>query len=232
MKILEQDDQWVLEHEGQNLRVEGTTYWDDRSKLVDVVLGRGLFVWADGSVEKTAEPDSDPSKYDTPDLPHEDHPKPTTPDSPTEEAAPAKKPVSKRATKANKERAAKKTKAAAPAADKPRRGRPPLYTPEEAAERRRQKNREYSARRTEEQRAAARERARKWREENPDKVKATREKSMQSRADRYANDPEYRQRFNEYQREYKRARRAGDNEGAERAKAEFETYRDSEKTEA
>lgn len=231
MQILEHDDHWVLEHQGKHETFQGIVYWDDRSELVSAIENRGFFVWSDGSIKREAEqqkPDDDPSKYDTPDLPHEDHPKPTTPDSPSDEKPKPKKVdsrgISKRAAKANRERAAK----AAPKTDAPRRGRPPIFTPEEAAERRRAKNREYSAKRTEAQREAARERARKWREENPDKVKAARKKSMEARAERYDNDPEYRARFNQYQRDYKRAQRAGDTEGAAKIKHNFETYTDGE----
>ena len=69
-----------------------------------------------------------------------------------------------------------KSRAKKPAEPTRGRGRPRLYTPEEAAQRRREKAKEYAANRSPEQKDAARERARKWREENPDKVKAARER--------------------------------------------------------
>ncbi len=101
----------------------------------------------------------------------------------------------------------KKPAASAEDPSQPRRGRPPKYTPEEREQRRKEQARKYAAERTPEQKAAARERARRWREKNPDKVKEVRKKSMENRNQRYQSDPEFRQKFNEYQREYKRSKR-------------------------
>lgn len=111
-----------------------------------------------------------------------------------------KKPVAKKAP-------AKKTAASAEDPAKPRRGRPPKYTPEEREKRRKEQAHKYATNRTEEQKALARERARRWRENNPDKVKEARQKSIEKRTKRYQEDPEYRQQFNEYQRTYKRSKR-------------------------
>lgn len=91
--------------------------------------------------------------------------------------------------------------------EKPRRGRPPKYTPEEREQRRKEQAHKYATHRTPEQKALARERAKRWREKNPDKVKKARQKSMEKRRERYQEDPEFRQQFNEYQRTYKRSKR-------------------------
>lgn len=114
-----------------------------------------------------------------------------------------------KASKAKPKKAPTKKKPAASADDpaKPRRGRPPKYTPEEAERRRKEQAKKYAAERTPEQKAAARERARRWRENNPDKVKEARKKSMAKRATRYQTDPQFRDQFNQYQREYKRSKR-------------------------
>lgn len=103
--------------------------------------------------------------------------------------------------------ATKKPAASAEDPEKPRRGRPPKYTPEEREERRKAQAHKYATNRTPEQKALARERAKRWREKNPDKVKQARQKSMEKRQQRYQEDPEFRQQFNEYQRSYKRSKR-------------------------
>lgn len=257
MKILETEQGWAVEHNGTvPVKIEGTGYFTNKAVLQTAVEKRGLYIWADGSIERTPEnpvippaPLTDDEEFeaaapkDSSGAPPTEDP-PVDPDADKDRPKPSPKPTAPGNKKAGGklsgkptklpddsgyiltpeavkalggekaikavQKASKKGSASGPAEPARGRGRPRLYTPEEAAERRRQKAKEYAAKRSEEQKAAARERARKWREEHPDKVKATREKSMQSRAQRYANDPEFRKQFNEYQREYKRTKRKAD----------------------
>lgn len=225
MKILETEQGWTVEHNGVvPVKIEGTDYFQDKTVLETAIRSRKLYVWSDGSIEKRPEPGSiaalaeeaefenaapkdssgAPPTQDPPTDPNaqpdDPDPNPTSPEpivAPKEKKAAAKKPR------------AKKVPPVEESPDKPRRGRPRKYTPEEAVERRREQARSYASNRTEEQKAAARERARRWRENNPDKVKEARAKSMESRTERYKGDPEYRQQFNQYQRDYKRSKREG-----------------------
>lgn len=213
MKILETDQGWAVEHNGTiPMKIEGTGYFPDKAVLVSAIEKRKLYIWSDGSIERRPEPGSQAALDDEAAFeaaaPKDSSGAPPTEDPPVDPDADKDrpKPSPKPTAPGNKKSRAKKP------AEEPKRGRgrPRIYTKEEAEERRRQKAKEYAANRSEEQKAAARERARKWREENPDKVKAARDRSMQNRAKRYKEDPKFREQFNEYQREYKRAKRSGD----------------------
>ncbi|WNN95175.1 hypothetical protein SEA_MAGRITTE_224 [Microbacterium phage Magritte] len=243
MKILETDQGWALEHNGKTpIAIEGESYFTDKDVLAAAVEKRGLFIWQDGSIEKTPEDSSGAPATEDP--PTDPNAQPNDPD-PNPVSPPAPKPKPEKASggkisgKQAKEiseklavhkgdnilrpeqveamggkkaveklsKAAKKPAASAEDPAKPRRGRPPKYTPEEAERRRKEQAKKYAAERTPEQKAAARERARRWRENNPDKVKEARKKSMEKRAERYQTDPQFRDQFNQYQREYKRSKR-------------------------
>ena len=245
MKILETDQGWALEHNGKSpIAIEGESYFTDKAVLEAAIEKRSLYIWSDGTIEKTPEDSSGAPPTEDPPTdpnaqPNDPDPNPVSPEPVT--SKPKKASGGKISAKQAKEisdklavqkgdnilrpeqieaaggkeaikklsKAAKAKKPAASAEDpaKPRRGRPPKYTPEEAERVRKEKAREYAANRTPEQRAAARERAKRWRENNPDKVKQARQKSMEKRAERYRQDPEFREQFNEYQRSYKRSKR-------------------------
>lgn len=107
----------------------------------------------------------------------------------------------KKAPKAKVEKVAEET----PEQKEERRGRPRVYaTEEEKIEARRARARE----RYKKKRDETAETARKYRDENPDKMKELAKKSYQTKAERLKNDPEYRAKWNEYQREYRKKRKA------------------------
>lgn len=115
-----------------------------------------------------------------------------------------------------------KIPAAEPEAPKGKRGRPRTYTPEEAAERRREQNRKYYHARKEARKAQVAERSKEWWETHPDKVSEYREKANEKRRDRYKSDPEYREKVAAYNRDYqarKRAERAAAKAAAKAAEA-------------
>lgn len=267
MKILETDLGWAVEHNGRlPIKLDGEEYFPDKAVLEAAIVKRDLYIWSDGSVERTPEklvvtkaaPEQDDAAWEaaapkdssgappTEDPPTDPNAQPDDPDpNPVSPEPVTTKPKKSRATggtvsaKASKrvndklrahagdhqltakqiealggkeqiEKLAKAAKAKTVSPEdpsQPRRGRPRKYTPEEAEKRRRDQARKYAAERTEEQKALARERARRWRENNPDKVKEARQKSIEKRTQRYQTDPEYRQQFNEYQRTYKRSKR-------------------------
>lgn len=219
MKILETEQGWAVEHNGiVPVTVEGTEYFTDKRLLTTAVEKRGMYIWVDGSIEPTPEVLVVPPAKSIDDdafeaaAPKDSSGAPPTQDPPVDPDADKDrpKPSPKPTAPGNKKRAPAKKKTAPTTEPARGRGRPRIYTPEEAAQRRREKSREYASNRSDEQKAAARERARKWREEHPEEVKAAREKSMAKRAERYEKDPTYRAKFNEYQREYKRSQRKAD----------------------
>ncbi len=227
MKILETEKGWAVEHNGTiPVKLDGEGYFQDKAVLTAAVEKRGMYIWADGSVEKVpearkprkpepkkteAQKDEEweaaaPIKDSSGAPPSEDPPtdpnaQPDDPDPNPTSPEPVVAPPKKSAEKKPRKKTAKKP------AEPAKRGRPRIYSEEEAAERRRAQARQYAANRSEEQKAAARERAKRWRENNPDKVKSARQKSMEARAERYETDADYRAQFNEYQREYKRKQR-------------------------
>lgn len=186
MKILETDKGWALEHNGKNVAIEGESYFTDRAVLETLIEARKMHVWSDGTVNREPE-----KRRRAPAPPTQDPPK--DPDADKDRPKPkAKAPAKKTATTAEPKRA----------------GRPRKYTPEEALERRRQQKREYIAKRSPEKRAEEIARAKAWREANPDKVQEVRKRSAANRAARYHDDPEFKKKYDEYQRQYKRAKRA------------------------
>ena len=83
-------------------------------------------------------------------------------------------------------------------------GRPRTYTPEEYAEHRREANKAYVKARREADPEAVAEEGRKYRASTPEKQKAYRAKSYAARKKRLQEDPEYRAKFNAYQREWRK----------------------------
>lgn len=73
---------------------------------------------------------------------------------------------------------------------------------------------QYRKRMTEEQKQRAREKARErqraWREAHPEEAARKSKKSAEARTERYRNDPEFRAKYREQQREYAQNRRKGE----------------------
>lgn len=96
--------------------------------------------------------------------------------------------------------------------EKKKPGRVPQYTPEQREERRKARVKLARVNATPEQKAAKAKAAREWRAKNPEKVEAWRVKTYEKRVKRIAEDPEYKEKLNTYQREYKAAKVAEETE--------------------
>lgn len=196
--------QYKLTHNGKTVGIDGQTTFSALDGLAEALKPRGLVILPDMQVVKQAV-EQLPSLEEALALAEE-------------AAAPEVESAANVVITAKQQKAldgllkqAKKTEAAAPKKS----GRPRLYTPEEALERRRAQNREAAAKARAANPKKMAERAKKFREDNPEKVEQYRKNSYSSRRARLDNDPEYRAQYNEYQREYRKARREAQKKAAE-----------------
>lgn len=208
MHLVYQAPHWVIEHDGQPVSIGNFTVFKNRLAAVVEIAKRGLIVTEDGLLVREALPvpsrgsgsptqaqpqDPDVNPVLIPDVPAPDKPIPENPpaDPPSADPPPAD------------------PQSVDNAGDKPvRQGRPPIYSPEEAKERRREQNRVYYHDRAARRKAEVAQRSRTWWEEHPDKVAQYRTKANAKRRARYNDDPDYRARVAAANRAYQERRRA------------------------
>lgn len=86
-------------------------------------------------------------------------------------------------------------------------GRPRKFSPEDYAERRRAQNRQASKARRARVPDKVSESGKAWREKNPEKVLAYRAVSYTKHKNRLQTEPEYREKFNAYQKQWKASKK-------------------------
>lgn len=185
LHVRAENGEWFVYNGDTPVNIDGAIAHASRADVVAKIEARGRFVWDDGSVR--TEPQPEPSlAIPTPDEDEiEDTPmvfESVEPSPP--EVDPGPPEVS---------------------ADPPPAKRVPL-TAEEKKQRRAEYAKKYRAQMTDEQkeqaRATARERQKKWRESHPEEAAKYAKRSSERRKQRYNEDPEFRAKYREQQREY------------------------------
>lgn len=190
------DDKWFIVNADVPIAIGGKIEHDDRDELVSAIQGRGLFVWADGTISKTAEdvPVEAPvvsEEIVTEEAPAESVAVPVeTVEAPTEAVEASTEPKTKKPAKPRKKKESSGS---------------PRFTEEQRIARA-EYARKYRSQMTEEQKEKARERARerqkRWRDSNPERAAEFSKRSSERRKERYNNDPEFRKEYREKQQEY------------------------------
>jgi hypothetical protein len=202
----EEHNAWTVVYNDRTVAIGGQTYFPLQDDALSQIWKRGLVVDDDGLIHKpqveaplfqapvatetvpeVVEPVSAELTFQEPGAPEEPQ---ETPKPPAEETS---KP--KRVRRAPGEPA------------RPR-GRPALFSPEEAKERRREQNRRYYHQRSEARKAEVSERSREWRQTNQDKIHEYRAKSNEDRRRRYQEDPEFRAKVAAANKRYQERRKA------------------------
>lgn len=213
--FLEAKNAWGIMHGAQPVAIGGTTFFEEREAAVAEIAKRGLVVLADGQIlrpEEVPAPEPDPLV--------EEILEEFSPDVPTAEAPAPQPPTQEQGDVIDEidgliESTTTETDVPAEETAPKRAGRPRQYTPEEAKERHRERNRAYYHRSKEARKEENSRRAKQWWAEHPDKVKEYRERANARRRERYAKDAEFRKRVAESNRAYKERQRASG--GAEEA---------------
>lgn len=202
--ILSQNDSgtWSVIYKDKPIAISGTVIFATREEAVEEIQKRGLSVADTGEISRGGEPSQSPEE--TP--PTEDAPEPAE----VVEDAPEVVEAS-----SEEEPAVVVEDARDDQESRPKRspGRPPLFTKEEIAERRRRQNRESYHAQSEARKAEIAERSRRWREANQDKIREYRRAANERRRKRYAEDPDYREKVKRSVRESeaRRKRKTSDN---------------------
>lgn len=178
------DDKWFIVNADVPIAIGGKIEHDDRDELVSAIQGRGLFVWADGTISKTAEDVPVEAPAESVAVPVE------TVEAPVEAVEASTEPKTKKPAKPRKKKESSGS---------------PRFTEEQRIARA-EYARKYRSQMTEEQKEKARERARerqkRWRDSNPERAAEFSKRSSERRKERYNNDPEFRKEYREKQQEY------------------------------
>lgn len=207
--ILSQNDSgtWSVIYKDKPIAISGTVIFATREEAVEEIQKRGLSVADTGEISRGGEPSQSPEE--TP--PTEDAPEPAevVEDAPevVEDAPEAVEDAPEVVETPPAEGVQEPAEVVEDARDdqesRPKRspGRPPLFTKEEIAERRRRQNRESYHAQSEARKAEIAERSRRWREANQDKIREYRRAANERRRKRYAEDPDYREKVKRSVRE-------------------------------
>lgn len=194
--FLTANNAWVILFGEQTVAIGGATFFTEREDAVREIESRGLVVLKDGSIvkkEDAPQPTEEPVESGD-DLPPTEEPVESGDDLPEED------PVDtiERELSRDKEQP-----------EQPKhRGRPAIWSPEEAKERKREQNRLSAERRSEERKREVSERSAQWLRDNPDRAAQYRERFNEKRRNRYNTDPAFRDRVAESNRRYQEKRRA------------------------